>query len=482
MKRLIKTLFLSLVLSVQLFAHSGKPKYHVIIDTDGAIDDMRSISMFLSDNEVRVLAISCSQGVLMPNSVYDKVSSLLSAYHHEGIPVGVSDTISFKPPAFAAFAQSIDWGNHLKNNHLKPHQNSIHLLNTCVENNNNKLTLIALGSLKTYADWLLSNPEIVDKIERIIWYNNQITEKGFNYKISPESFSAIKKAGIPITIVSNTSNNLIVNTSYLNTIRNSQSIYAQQIANVHEQPIVTEKVKQRHLQLWDDLVPLYLVVPILFETKTNEGIEYASLLNTLPNSFVYETIGDVLVSGTKTNNRVFINFPVDSTLYQGKYSKIITSTLKTYGSIEWKAIVMTNEIHGHTGIYSIIGAKMGIRALEYFNVGVNNLKALSYAGNKPPLSCFNDGLQISTGATIGQGLITISDSISALPSAIFECNQQKVKISVTPQIAEQMQNEIKYGIQSYGLLTEKYWLYIEELAIKYWSTFNRNDIFIIEDM
>ena len=47
---------------------------------------------------------------------------------------------------------------------------------------------------------------------------------------------------------------------------------------------------------------------------------------------------------------------------------------------------MTNEIHGHTGIYSIIGAKMGIRAMEYFNVGVNNLMITSFAGSEPPLS------------------------------------------------------------------------------------------------
>lgn len=482
MKRLFKTLLLLLVFSGQLFAHSGKPKYHVIIDTDGAIDDMRSISMFLSDNEVRVLAISSSQGVLMPDSVFYKVSSLLSTYHHEGIPVGISDTISFKLPEFSSFAQNIDWGKHLKNNLLKPHQNSIKLLNNCVENYKPKVTLIALGSLKTYADWLRSNPDFIDKIDRIIWYNNQNLKDGFNYKISPESFSAFEKLGIPITIVSNNSENLIVNDAYLNQMQHTQSIYAQQIANVHNQPTVTEKVKQGHLQLWDDLVPLYLMAPILFETKTKHGIAYASLLKTIPNNLIYGAISDLLCSSAKPNNRVFINFPVDSTLYKPNYSNIIDSTLKMYGSIEWKAIVMTNEIHGHTGIYSIIGAKMGIRVLDYFNVGVNNVKATSYAGNKPPLSCFNDGLQISTGATIGQGLITISDSISTIPTAIFECNQQKVKISVKPEIAKQMQNEIKYGVKTYGLLTPAYWLYIENLAIKYWSTFNRNDIFVIEEM
>jgi pyrimidine-specific ribonucleoside hydrolase len=167
---------------------------------------------------------------------------------------------------------------------------------------------------------------------------------------------------------------------------------------------------------------------------------------------------------------------VDETLYKPEYDSVLHTTLEKFGPVEWKAISMTNEIHGHTGIYSIIGAKLGIRAMEYFNVGINNMEVTSFAGNKPPLSCFNDGIQISTGATIGQGLITISDSISTVPTAIFEFNDQQVKISLKPEIAEQMQKDIRYGVQTYGLLTDPYWLYIEDLALRYWSEFSRFEI------
>jgi pyrimidine-specific ribonucleoside hydrolase len=125
---------------------------------------------------------------------------------------------------------------------------------------------------------------------------------------------------------------------------------------------------------------------------------------------------------------------------------------------------------------------MGIRAMEYFNVGVNNLEVETFAGSVPPLSCFNDGLQISTGATIGQGLITISDSLSAIPSAIFRFNNQKVHIALRLEIAEQIRSDIGYGIENFGLLSDKYWLYIEKLAIKYWSDLSRQEIFMMEKM
>jgi pyrimidine-specific ribonucleoside hydrolase len=142
---------------------------------------------------------------------------------------------------------------------------------------------------------------------------------------------------------------------------------------------------------------------------------------------------------------------------------------------------MTNEIHGHTGIYSIIGAKMGIRALEFFHVGVNNIKATSYTGTKPPLSCLNDGVQISSGATIGQGLITIADTVLNIPTLIFECNNQIIKMTLKENIAHQMQEDIKIGIKNYGM-SDEYWHYIEDVAIKYWDVYDRHEIFDIEKL
>lgn len=481
-KRIIGTLLLSVLLCGQLFAHSGKPDYHVIIDTDGAIDDMRSISMFLSGNDIRVLAITCSQGTLLPDTVFVKVKSLLSAFHHEGIPVGISENENFELPAWATFAQDIQWGDTVNSPKLDFTKNAIKILNKTIENYRDKVTLIALGSLKTYADWLKSNPNIAGKIDRIIWYNNHNIEDGFNYQISHESCEFIKQSGILLEIVSNNTSNFLVNEDYLNQIQNANSVYSHQIKVVHSQLPVIEKINDKHLHLWDDLIPLYLSVPILFEIETKDNIKYASLNRQIPANFVNEEISKLLVSATATNNRVFSAFPVDTALYLPGYAKILKETIEKFNLIEWKAICMTNEIHGHTGIYSIIGAKIGIRAMEYFNVGVNNLEVITFAGNKPPLSCFNDGVQISSGSTIGQGLITISDSISNIPSAIFEFNSQKVNISLKPEIAQQMRNEIKYGIENYGLLTDNYWLYIEELAIKYWAGFDRQEIFTIEEI
>ena len=102
------------------------------------------------------------------------------------------------------------------------------------------------------------------------------------------------------------------------------------------------------------MVPLYLTVPIIFDSETKENIRYVALNKSIPEEYIYETITRLLESASVTNNRVFHSYPVDTSLYKAAYQQIINKTIERFGLIEWKAISMTNEIHGHTGIYSIM--------------------------------------------------------------------------------------------------------------------------------
>jgi pyrimidine-specific ribonucleoside hydrolase len=479
-KKILKVWILSILIGGQLFAHSGKPKFHLIIDTDGALDDMRSLTMFLSGEDIRVLAITCSQGSLMPESVYVKVESLLADLHSEGIPIGVGQNTGKELPAWSSFAQGIQWGNLPDRPISAVSEGANVVLNKSTEYYSDKITLIALGSLKTYADWISAYPKVIEKIDKIVWYNNHDIKNGFNYKASPKSYDIIRDSGIKLEVVGNMTDEYVIDAIYMDNLRNLNSKYARQIVKVHKQTEILERMEQKHLLLWDDLVPLYMTDSLLFASEARENIRLVWLNPEVHKSLLYKYVGQLLESAENAENRVFKYFPIDTALYKPEYAKILSKTLANFGTDEWRVISMTNEIHGHTGIYSIIGAKMGIRAMEYFNVGENNTTVKTFAGDQPPLSCLNDGIQISTGATIGQGLITVSDTILKTPTAIFEFNNQRIKISLKKEIAEQMQRDIRYGVQTHGLLTDNYWLYIEKLAIEYWSTYDRSEIFVIE--
>ena len=478
-KKLLSILILSVMIFGQSFAHTGKPRYHVIIDTDGNLDDMRSLSMFLAGNDIRVLGITCSQGNFLPDSVYVKVRSLLSVFHHEGIQIGVGDKTGLQQPERFTSDQDIPWTKVTEKSAFENREKAIPVLNRIAKNYRAKITLIALGSLETYADWLRSNPAMIEKVDKMIWYQPPSIDNDFNTRTSPESYKYIRQSGIKLVIVGQKTAKLAIDEAYLDSIKNSNSLYARQIENILTRTDAIKQMDKRTLQLSADIVPLYLTIPVLFDSEEEDGVTISTLNEGIPESYLYEAIVKLLESATTTNNRVFNAFPVDPSLYKTEYAKILNSTLEKFGPIEWKAICLTNEIHGHTGIYSIIGAKMGIRAIEYFNVGVNNLTVTTFAGHTPPLSCFNDGIQISTGATIGQGLITVNDSTSMIPGALFKFNSRTVNISLKPEIAAQMQREIAHGTETYGSLTDQYWRYIEELAIQYWKEFNRYDIFDI---
>ena len=181
-------------------------------------------------------------------------------------------------------------------------------------------------------------------------------------------------------------------------------------------------------------------------------------------------------------NIVFNRFPVQREMFNYDIRPIIDSAIARYGYDEWKANVMTDEFHRHLGVFSIVGAKMGIKARELFGVGADMLEVTSYAGTKPPYSCLNDGIQVSTGATLGMGTIHLAAHNKTRPSAVFTCKDRSVRISLKKEYLEQVDADIKEGIMKFGLMDDGYWKLIRRNALKYWVEWDRNKIFDIEEI
>ena len=143
--------------------------------------------------------------------------------------------------------------------------------------------------------------------------------------------------------------------------------------------------------------------------------------------------------------------------------------------------VSSNEFHEHLGVYSILGAKMGLRAREYFHVGIDELEILSFAGSSPPVSCLNDGLQASTGATLGHGTISLNEG-EVIPKARFTFKNKTLELSVRQDVRQKIKEAVKYGVQTYGLNSPEYWVYIRQLALGYWLELDRYEIFDIKEV
>ncbi|MBQ9410302.1 MAG: formylmethanofuran dehydrogenase subunit E family protein [Bacteroidales bacterium] len=166
-------------------------------------------------------------------------------------------------------------------------------------------------------------------------------------------------------------------------------------------------------------------------------------------------------------------FPQD--FYADDVRDIVGTCISRYGEQEWKVITLTNEIHGHLGIYSTLGAKMGLRAKELLQAE-GHVSVVSYAGAIPPVSCFNDGLQVSTGASLGHGLIRISEDPLKRPEAVFTCGEKSIRLALKPEYDAIIRRDIEEGVALYGH-SPSYWQYVRSLALKYWRDWDRKEIF-----
>ena len=173
------------------------------------------------------------------------------------------------------------------------------------------------------------------------------------------------------------------------------------------------------------------------------------------------------------------SFDIPLECYAADVREIAAETIARFGIREWRLVVLTNEIHGHLGIYSTLGAKMGLRALELFEQEglTGDVSVVSFAGTEPPVSCFGDGLQVSTGATVGHGLFTVSEEPLKRPEALFTCGGKTLSLRLKPEYEAKIREDIASAVSRFGH-SPAYWQHVRSLAILYWSTWDRREIFL----
>jgi pyrimidine-specific ribonucleoside hydrolase len=457
-----------------------KLKHSVIIDTDGAIDDFRAISLLLARPEITIKAILMSDGSLSPNESAEKIGSLLHEFNYENIPLACGDVLKGINPPWRQFNRQIRWGSESSDRVTV--LNAVNCLSEQLTNANEKIILVCLGPLSNIAQLIKKNANLVSKIERIIWYNDSVEPlQGFNYEYDNVNADLVLKSNVRVDVISNLNrDNTMFDLSMYNVCSQSQTPLAKILYNVHSQNVVLEKLEQNHFRLCDELIVIYLTNPELFgiNIMTDKlNIRYNIDYNV---QGIKEAMCD-MINGSYISERnvVFNRFPVQREMFNYDVRQIIDSAIARYGFEEWKANVMTDEFHGHLGVFSIVGAKMGIKARELFGVGPDMLEVLTYAGSKPPYSCLNDGIQVSTGATLGMGTIHLATDSITQPSAIFTYKGRSIRISLKKEYFEKIDSDINEGITKFGLMDDGYWKLIRYNALKYWLEWDRNKIFDI---
>ncbi len=470
------SIFILFLLTVSISAHPWKPSHYVIIDTDGGIDDMRAISMLLASPDVRVLAVIASSGALPAENSYLKLRSLLNSYYHEGIPVGISRRGNFRSPELKT-ALNTKWGDESA---LAPQKakDALELINRVFSAEKTKITFISLGGLTTARAAVNEIPSFSQQVKEIVWSADGLSDtKGFNYSIDKKAAAEVLNGSIPVKIIKPAGDKEFFDKALVDGISKINNVYAGKISELFSSGAAGGH--EFVLAATDETVPLFLHYPMLFNTIFSGRNSESQPGEIHP---LREKTLTILKGETVERNQVVEEFPDDPSFYHDDMKDYVSEIIRKYGIDEWTSGILANELHRHLGVFAIIGVKMGIRAREYFDTGVDEFMATSYAGSIPPISCFNDGLQVSTGATPGHGLLKVINDVPARPVAEFGYMNRKIRLTLKPEITQKVTSELKEINFIHGLDSDIYWELVRKNSIKYWLSLDRHEIFEIEEI
>ncbi len=461
---IIILLLLLILPNAPLSAHK-KAEYNLIVDTDCGLDDFRMLQLILASKDFNVNAIVSNDGVLSPEQGAKRIKGMLNYYRHEGIPVASGKNLD-KGFMHRDYASAFVWPGTYSNSYT---DDAVQLLHERLNSHRSKDVYLASGTLTNLAALLKTYPKDSMQISRVIWYHDP-DAPGMNYTRDSLAAKYVIEHIPAIEFVCNRDNDYQLSKDYFLAIKSLDNKYAEAVNNYFSHDDITPD--KMPLYLWDDCLPVYLLFPRYFNEINRVFIPGD------PEALEMLMLGMMDVN-KPTEGVIYKNMPVGSPWLQDDVAVLADTIIKNHGNDAFNIVAMTNEFHGHLGIYSIMGAKMGIRATEYFHVGLDELEVWSYAGTIPPLSCMHDGLQFSTGASLGYGTIHVVEDSECAPIAEFEYKGQRIKMELTEKYIRQFEKDIRKAIDKYGLLTDEYWDDVRKNGLKYWLELDRNEIFNI---
>lgn len=477
-----KLIILTLLLSYlpMISTADGPIKHRIIIDTDCAPDDLRAINLFLSSTNTEVLAITSEDGVLDPEEGFIKINSLLNDLGHQGIKMGQGIISKNEVHRWRGLAQQVQWGKEPLS-YSEPLEIKEFLINI-IEHEEEPVKIICTGPLTNIANAVLMKPSIKQHIGQIIWFDQcQPNVEWTNYDMDCISANYLLNTQIPVYRIVAGDEPVELSESLLGEIGKIHTPYAQKIYRSHTTDAIREKLTNNHLKLLDELTALYLYYPEMFEKDTTYPDAHGNVIKLKEENNASDKYLEHLQAYNQINNMIFKNFPVDTNLYQKDVREMADETIKKYGIREWKAVTLTEEIQRHPEPNSVVGAKMGIRALEYFHTIPQNIQVTSYCGNTPPLSFINDGLQVSCGTTLGSGNIKIVEE-GVLPKALFGYKNSNIEIKLKTEYYQQMQSVVEEAKRNNPYPSDSYRQEIREKTLFFWKNWDRKEIFQISEV
>jgi formylmethanofuran dehydrogenase subunit E len=102
-------------------------------------------------------------------------------------------------------------------------------------------------------------------------------------------------------------------------------------------------------------------------------------------------------------------------------------------------LAVLQRFHGHLGVYVTLGLRMGAIGKRRFG-HYKGLKASVRSQPDPPMRCVLDGVQFSSGCTMGKGNIALE--AGSEPEVTFEKEGRRLRIALRPGWRERIDREM----------------------------------------
>ncbi len=106
-----------------------------------------------------------------------------------------------------------------------------------------------------------------------------------------------------------------------------------------------------------------------------------------------------------------------------------------------RLLIAAGRFHGHIGPFLAIGLRMGLVANEILGRSPLDVKASVDVKPNPPRSCVLDGIQYTTGCTLGKANIIVNPKEDGIV-ATFTHGEKRVRIDLREDFLKRMEKQL----------------------------------------
>ena len=97
-----------------------------------------------------------------------------------------------------------------------------------------------------------------------------------------------------------------------------------------------------------------------------------------------------------------------------------------------------SEFHGHLGPFVVVGYRMGEVANRLLGPDPFGKTAIALTGGKTPRSCMIDGVQLSSGCTLGKGTMAVVDQGKVACVFLSREDDRSVRITLRSDVLDRI--------------------------------------------